>query len=360
MAPHRSNGVGTFRLDVQVRHVGRIARASGTTDLRTFRRMKVMLRELRHAGRLDLLQALHDGVLAPMVLYAYWKDARLDELPRADALVPIGPAWEAWVSGLDCSEEHRRGLRKALRRLEGTKPDGFVIATLEQRLRSYRLVAQAAKQPVAFNRTRAAVQAFLRDVFGRRSTLYGQVADVQPLKAKRKPVDPLLPIALKACTDKMAPERAAEVWTMARTGMLPSEYWGEWSVELGAVRILGTKREGRSWGGDGRRVPIITAPTIGDRRTFVRPGLTPRKVARWLALAGGPTLKTLRSCYAHWIELAGIPRTRRRIYMGHSAKDVTDLYEEHQIIAFLAEDAATLSAWLEAQLAAPTVKRRAK
>ena len=64
----------------------------------------------------------------------------------------------------------------------------------------------------------------------------------------------------------------------------------------------------------------------------------------------------LRRTYSHWMELAAIPRTRRRMYMGHAAKDVTDLYEEHEVTAFLEEDAAKLRAFLK--LDPPTVTLR--
>jgi hypothetical protein len=47
------------------------------------------------------------------------------------------------------------------------------------------------------------------------------------------------------------------------------------------------------------------------------------------------------------MELARIPRTRRRMYMGHGAKDVTDLYEEHEVTAFLVEDATKLREFLK-------------
>ena len=33
-----------------------------------------------------------------------------------------------------------------------------------------------------------------------------------------------------------------------------------------------------------------------------------------------------------------IPPTRRRLYLGHAAQDVTDRYERREVTAFLAED----------------------
>jgi len=50
----------------------------------------------------------------------------------------------------------------------------------------------------------------------------------------------------------------------------------------------------------------------------------------------------LRRTYANWLEAAGIPRTRRRLYRGHGAQDVGDLYEAHEVAAFLADDATRL------------------
>lgn len=336
--------MSTYRLDVQVRGVGRIARFTGTHDGRVYRGMRRMVRELR-ADRLDLLVALRDGTITPLQLYGAWKRSRLDELPTADMLVPLRGAWEAWSEAMEVSEEYKRAHGQSLRRLEAPSGKEFAVGLLPARLRAARLAAQAKGIGTSFNHTRAHCLAFTRDLYGKRSAIYGQVHDVPRIAVKRKPPKPIPPLALKAITDQMAPERAAEVWTMALTGMLPHEYWGDWAVELVGVRIHGTKREGRSWGGEGRQVPLML-----DRARYVRPGLTHRKVARWFTLAGGGEIKSLRNCYAHWLELAGVPRTRRRQYLGHGAADMTDLYEQHEVAAFLAEDSKLLTGWLAKQL----------
>lgn len=54
----------------------------------------------------------------------------------------------------------------------------------------------------------------------------------------------------------------------------------------------------------------------------------------------------LRRTSSKWLELSGIPRTRRRMYMGHGAKDVTDLYERSEVTNYLVEDAKKLRAFL--------------
>ncbi len=46
----------------------------------------------------------------------------------------------------------------------------------------------------------------------------------------------------------------------------------------------------------------------------------------------------LRKTFVNWLEAAGVPRTRRIMYMGHGKRDVTDLYERHDVERFLAED----------------------
>ena len=53
-----------------------------------------------------------------------------------------------------------------------------------------------------------------------------------------------------------------------------------------------------------------------------------------------------RRTYANWLEGAGVPRTRRKLYLGHGQTDVTDLYEWHDVRAFLEEDTAKLSQYI--------------
>lgn len=51
--------------------------------------------------------------------------------------------------------------------------------------------------------------------------------------------------------------------------------------------------------------------------------------------------------FMHWMELARIPRIRRKLYVGHATvHDVSDLYEEHEVQGFLAEDRERLQRFL--------------
>jgi hypothetical protein len=51
----------------------------------------------------------------------------------------------------------------------------------------------------------------------------------------------------------------------------------------------------------------------------------------------------------------GIARTRGRLYLGHGTRDVTDLYEAHEVSAFLVEDAEKLTAFSGCPTERPTV-----
>ena len=60
MTPHKDQGRGTFVIDRRFPRVGRIKRASGTTDKKVFKAYNAMLDTLWVQGRLDLLR----GILA--------------------------------------------------------------------------------------------------------------------------------------------------------------------------------------------------------------------------------------------------------------------------------------------------------
>ena len=54
----------------------------------------------------------------------------------------------------------------------------------------------------------------------------------------------------------------------------------------------------------------------------------------------------LRCTYANWLEAASITPTRRRLYMGHGAGDVTGLHALHAVTTFLEGDAYELRAFI--------------
>jgi len=154
---------------------------------------------------------------------------------------------------------------------------------------------------------------------------------IQPKRELKRAGHPLTVGEVAALTEKLTPAHAEIVWAMAVTGMGPGELWGRWQVLPDRVHIAGTKRSGRV-----RDVPLVRAIRRPER------GYQAFRVV--LSEASGELVEPydFRRSFATWLEAAGIPRTRRRLYLGHGATSVTDLYERHQVDAFLAEDAEKL------------------
>jgi integrase len=139
---------------------------------------------------------------------------------------------------------------------------------------------------------------------------------------------------------------------MAYTGMGWTEYMGRWEWLPDRIQIHGTKRAGRD-----RVVPVIE-PMVRYERPYKAFREALSKAATEAGLPN-VTPYDFRRTYAGWLEDAGIPRTRRRLYMGHGAKDVTDLYERREIDRYLAEDAERLKTLIGAT-EAPSLKLEKK
>jgi integrase len=176
-------------------------------------------------------------------------------------------------------------------------------------------------------------QAFLRDQLGRRHKLWLDIADVKAMKVRPvRAKHPLTPDRLRAVVKELGDPWGPMAWTMATTGMGWREYTGQWEREGDGLRIHGTKTRGRD-----RLIPLVSLvyPPAGNiwpfRRRLKMAGVTPYDLRR--------TFMTLM------IE-AGVPRPRRRAYMGHTAEDITALYEWQEARDYLAKDAERIRAVL--------------
>jgi integrase len=329
----------TLIIDRTFKGVGRIKRATGSMRPDVRRKQSKMLTALHEDGRLDILRAIRDGELAlPEVHYAYQRK-ELHKLPTADTVKPLAVAMKAWIASLvvprDASAKHKESLETSRRYFERLDPKA-PIADLPKLLDALR-DSLGAKHPRSFNLAKAAASAFVRATLKRSHPLWLQVQAVEVRKVgKGRAHSPLSPEQMRNYFP--APEANAVdaiAWGMATTGMGQAEYWGRWSVKADRIHIAGTKRDARD-----RDVPLVLRPAVPamHRRTFEN------KVRERVP---GITVYDLRRTYANWMESAGIPRTRRRLYMGHAAGDVTGLYELHEVTAFLADDAATLRAMLK-------------
>ena len=328
MTPHKSGGKGTYLLDRRFPGIGRIRRATGTKNKVTFKAIDGMLSALWVNGRTDILGQIRDGVLHPMIVYGQYRQTGIHALPTAQDMTPILDKAFAWLERYDCSSAHRLNMRSSFRALQRVAPqvtmDGLVNALMKLR-------ESQRDKPAMFNRTKHAVAAFLRDTYGKSYRVCRDVRDVPRLKEPQKHGNPQTPDQLR---EMNIPEPyKSMMWSMALTGMGPKEYWGKWEVLEDRVVIYGTKRKARM-----RSVPIAG--------NIVRPTRVPDVFKRNLRRYTNIQPYDLRRSYATWMEGAGIPRTRRRLYLGHAEKDVTDRYERHDITEFLVGDAKRLTLFL--------------
>lgn len=379
MPGHRSNSRGTLRVDLTFPGVGRIARATGTRDERTLTLYVGMLRTLYAAGRLDLLTAIHEGqVTIAEVWDAYrpqqGRGADLSRLPSPDTLrrlwltdskgYEVG-AFQQWLDGRDRATETLRNNRRdvrTLRKAAGTRTSAMTAGDLPlllERVRRKCLAAQP-QQRRTYNSVRDTVGRFLKDTVGRRHPLYFAVRDTEALTEKRGQTHPMSPAeARQLCADivhRHGHAHARVLWAMCCTGMRPKEFWQEegasWTVRPDRVVVHGTKTDNAV-----RVIPLIDAAALAAVSPM--PVTKDRADKRLRALVQGadvftargpyPVPHTLYDCrrtFAHWMEEAEIPRSRRRAYMGHRKADVTDLYEAREVTEFLMADAAKLRQYL--------------
>ena len=332
----------TLPIDRRFQGVGRIHRASGTMDPVVRKRIYRMLTALHQDARLDILRALRDGQVSFLsVLDAYTRKA-LHELPVGETMPVLSSAMETWIEDADgdYSAKHLEALETSRRYFE--RHDATArVADLPRVLEALRKTL-GAKHPRSFNLCRSSALAFARATLKRTHPIYLACAAVEPRPVMRRAPKPHLTVAAMRgffpnpdATDKDGKvDRIA--WSLVTTGMHQSEYWGAWETQADRVHIGGTKRGGRV-----RDVPLVRAPAVP---TLSRDRFEKNFRER---MQGRITPYDLRRTYAQWLESAGVPRTRRRMYLGHGSKDVTDLYERHEVTAFLTADAALVRAFLK-------------
>lgn len=335
MTPHRSHDLGTFVIDRCFGPVGRICRASGTHDRDVFTRINGALSDLYEMGRIDLLRALRDRVLHPLELYNAYRQGQLDHLPTAEDLKPFAAALEAWLPRLDVAAVTRARYRTELAKLIAGRPRA-TVADLPKLLAAHRDACQTSGQRRTYNMARAAAQAFMRDVLGSGHRLWRAVTAVGRLKESPRKGNPLTVARVHELALQIGQVHGPALWALCVSGMRSGEYYSrKWEQAGDRVLVHGTKTAGAD-----RFVPFV--------QPLVAPPTTYWGFAQALnKLTGGHVQPhDTRKTFANWAEQAGIPRTRRRLYLGHGRRDVTDLYEEADVRAFLVEDGERLRRFL--------------
>ena len=270
------------------------------------------------------------------VFYAYTTEG-MNGLPTAAGLEPLVQSMLDWIDVHDVSDAHKKTMRSCVRHIARIGNSHSPISDLPDLVGQLKMTMR--EHPRMFALVRSTALAFLRAKFKKHHPLWNDVAGIDPLiQRKKRPHYPKTPDELRAITARMDKDMAAMAWSMASTGMGPKEYWEDgWEVEADRVRIHGKKRDGRD-----RFVPLIRGipllKPIGTLKAF--------RSALANADFGRMGVYDLRRSHSNWMESAGIPRTRRRIYRGHGPRDVGDLYEHHEIEQFIADDSLRLSRYV--------------
>lgn len=374
MTPHKHSAGGTFIVDRSFKGIGRVHRASGITREATFALFNDCLSELAGdtIGR-EWLRAFQRGQIEGLDLWGKVKTGAWRKAPpRPETSRSLVDSLTKWredhkpteKSGV--SEDTYRVRKECITAAERYGRAGATVEELPTVLRAIK--AGMSHAPAQFNHLRNYFRAYLRDTLGKRHELYQIVQfDIGPIpirghaKKKERKRHPLTPADVQLLASKFSTAAAGggtqdghghSAIAMAMTGMHPKEYYVDgFSVSTRYVHVHGEKREGRD-----RKVPklfpsklwphlTLKQPEISDPKTFGRAFRAARKAAKLIC-----TPLDLRRSFATWMEAAGIERTRRRMYLGHSARDVTDLYETQELLPHLAADGAKLRAWIDQQL----------
>ena len=206
-------------------------------------------------------------------------------------------------------------------------PTGATIAAVIPALRTFR--DQQRAHPRTVNLCRTTVLGLLRHTFGRHHRLWTEAACLPSLKEHPVLVRrPLTPDQLRALVATLPESYGQQVWAQATTGMGWKKYTGRWEREGEGLRIHGGKTKGRD-----RLIPWV-GPISQPRTTIY--------AYRYHLTKAGVTPYDLRRTFAGLMVEANIPRPRRRAYLGHSADDITAIYEAQEVREYLTKDAERL------------------
>jgi hypothetical protein len=344
----------------------RVKQASGVTQRKggraTVKAMRSMLRLLwkqpahRHIVT-DLARPVTDSRRRKLSdVYVAYVEGRLADLSPSFEDRALEPLIDEWLAEFQASSSHRHRYRQAFKQLQKGTRHTVKLTELPALLDAYRMRCVKKNTPRAFNYAKQGCNALLRDKVGKRHPLRGLIADIPKMTEAQDGVLGITVLEARAVRDRLAAmvhhprdgrkqgtteigaEAARIWWAMCCTGMGPTEMWGSedlkdpteaWTVLADRIRIKGTKRPGRRWGTVGREVPRVVTPE--------RPRMTADRFGKLVRRAGSSPYVG-RHSFGCWMEDAEIPRTRRMMYLGHGATDVTGRYERREITQFLAED----------------------
>jgi hypothetical protein len=326
---------GTCEIDRVIPPLGRVRLRTGTHDKRRAQQYDDML----NLVPLDVVRLIASRQLTLREVFDLWSQGRA--LPSADELRPLAATLDAWLEHplrpVGASEQRaREDLGNLIRQDRATLRE--LPALCRELYRTY----DAAHHGATWNRRRAAALAFVRDVVGRRTELYRQVAEIPTLpEIARFARRPCTVAEARAIATALGAKWGPIWWALCCTGMGPKEFWSDgWRPLARGIEIGGQKRRARN-----RVVPLVVRPPapVGTRAGFA-------EALERSAL--GVTPYDARRSFARWLDEVGFPGYRQDAYLGHGPKSMRELYKWGDITAWLAEDGPTLQRYVgEAALA---------
>lgn len=354
MTPERTYGSrGSYRFDEVIPSVGRLRIKSGARTKHEHQRRVALVRKLRDdKGRLDLLQALHEGTLTIVELL----DAdRRDALPQvAGDLAGRRALWPAVTQALEAMESGPSTIRRYRMSWQKLQASGLVPADLtvgQLAQVDWRALNDAwASSAADWNHLRRAVSRTLTVLLGSRwHPLRAAVLAKFPTRVERARMPDLSPAEFQRALAKVPPPIQPFLMTIAITGLRVGELFRLRPEHLGrhVLSVPGHADRRRRTKGDGveRRIPVDAAlwpwvkaavPCMVSDRTIREHwyrALTASKLPR-------VRLHDLRHCTAQWLANAGRPLTSLQALLGHATIEMTARYARRRA---LAEDATAMA-----------------
>lgn len=339
-----------------------VRRASGTTSKDELAEIIRILDALAQTGRLEVIRRVSDGNIKAIDLLHRSRlglnlDTTSSSAGASDRLESVGKRWLA--GRMSASAGHRRSLTQHLTLLL-SRSSSLGLRDVPRELIKLRQEYELSGHAVTFNNIRTSMLDLARWVEGgKRSALWEEVRSIPKLKILRErqrshnPFSPSKAREMRNYLNAAHPGAGEVFFALCVTGMRPSEYFSRrWTAtpERALISIEGTKSAAAK-----RVVPMLGVPYPVCEMSYFEYSKIFRQTQRGMVGAmsyAAPLSHTLYDCrrsFAIWMEEAGIPRTRRRVYLGHARADVTDLYEERsqkQMNAAIVADGKALTTYL--------------
>jgi integrase len=325
VSPYKPNQ-GSYEIDRIFPQIGRVRIRTGVFDADLANRYEVMLEMLP----LSVVQLIADKRLPIRVAFDAWARGDVAGLPTAATLLPLADELARWLEkpALEVGPSEAASRHRTAEYLLGLRSDA-AVKDLAGVLRELGTLLEGA----TFNRSRAAVLAFVRDRFATNTALRDEVAAVPAsLERRIRAHHPQTVDQARSIAATLGEKWGPIWWTLCITGMGPKEFWIDgWRITSDGVEINGAKdtRRRRTTARQ-RIVPILgkLAQPIGTMAGF----------AEALERAElGVTPYDARRSFGRWLDDAGLSGYLQDALMGHGPKSMRELYKWGEIRSMLGE-----------------------